>query len=181
MNDLRRKTCYRCKKAKSPTRFTRRRDGRVYDMCRGCVSEVLQRRPLATRTRLHHTASHRTCYLCTRSLTKAHFTRRTVGTYFSACKDCNSLVFAQRRRARLLAAEGEFTRAEWELVLARFDACPDCKRAWDQIPLLAGRKSVITVDHITPISRNGTNYISNIRPLCYACNSRKGDRSVPAR
>jgi hypothetical protein len=83
MNALPRRTCYRCGKAKSLSRFTRRRDGRFYEMCRSCVSEILERRPLRTRNRLHHTATHRTCYLCTRFLTVSRFTRRTTGTYFS--------------------------------------------------------------------------------------------------
>ncbi len=104
--------CYRCGKRKALGAFTRRKDGRVYEMCRVCVRAILQRAPGTSRQRLVHTATHRTCYLCTRRLTTKHFTRRTVGTYYSACKDCNKLVFAQRRRARLLAAEGSFTRAE---------------------------------------------------------------------
>lgn len=176
MTTASKKSCYRCRTSKRLSGFTQRRDGRFYDMCRTCVREILSRRPCSTRTRLQHSQTHRTCYLCTRSLPNSQFTRRTTGTYFSACRDCNRLVFAQRRRARLLAAEGEFTKAEWEALLAKFDACPDCRVPWEKIRILPGHKSAITVDHVLPLSKGGSNRIDNIRPLCYSCNSRKGDR-----
>ena len=35
---------------------------------------------------------------------KQNFTKRSVGTYFSACKECNKYEFQHTRRARL--AEG---------------------------------------------------------------------------
>lgn len=36
----------------------------------------------------------------------------------------------------------------------------------------------LTVDHIVPVSRGGTNDPSNLRTLCRSCNSRKGARSA---
>lgn len=104
------------------------------------------------------------------------FTRRSNGSYFSACKECNRHVFAQRRRARLNAAEGEYSLAEWQALVALFDHCPMCLREWSTIPPSPGGGAIITVDHIIAISRGGSNRIENLQPLCYSCNSRKGAR-----
>ncbi len=106
--------CYRCGQVKPLSAFVERVDDRHYRMCRACVSEILLKRPPGKREKLTHTDTHRTCYLCRRILPVDQFTRRSNGTYFSACKDCNRHVFAQRRRARLKGAEGSYSRAEWE-------------------------------------------------------------------
>ena len=128
-------TCYRCGVAKGPEDFTQRIDDRRYRMCRSCASEILARRG-TKRPKLHHTDTHRTCYLCDRLLPVESFTRRAKGNYFSACKDCNRHVFAQRRRARLLASDGSYTLAEWQELLARHARCPSCLRPWEDIPSL---------------------------------------------
>ena len=168
-------TCYICKCNKPMDGFIQRIDHTYYKMCRVCVSEILQKKG-GKRQKLHHTSTHRTCYLCIRFLPVSEFTRRKVGTYFSACKDCNKTVFAQRRRARMQGAEGTFTQQEWEALVVQFDRCPRCQRPWGDIPVLEGRASVITRDHIIPISKGGNNTIENIQPLCYSCNSAKGNR-----
>lgn len=167
------RTCYRCGFVKPLDAFTQRVDDRRYGMCRTCVAEILaaEGRP---RERLRHTATERTCYLCRRVLPVERFTRRANGTYISACKDCNRHVFAQRRRARLAGAEGSYTRAEWDALLAQHDRCPTCGRRWEDIPPPASGASVVTVDHVVPISKGGANSIDNLRPLCFSCNSRKG-------
>jgi hypothetical protein len=59
-----------------------------------------------------------------------------------------------------------------------YSICPDCKRPWGRIPPPAGRSSVVTVDHIFPRAKGGSDSISNLRPLCYSCNSRKGARVI---
>lgn len=146
-------------------------------MCRSCVSEVLVAGQRGSKKeRLAHTDTERICYLCRRQLPNAEFTRRSNGSYFSACKDCNRNVFAQRRRARLKGAEGSYSTAEWNELVAQYERCPLCQRLWAEIPPPPGRASVITADHVVPISKGGANYIANIQPLCYSCNSRKGDR-----
>lgn len=75
-------------------------------------------------------------------------------------------------------AEGTFTTAEWEALKRSHATCQDCGRRWEEIPLPAGRVSSITRDHVLPISKGGRNDIGNLRPLCFSCNSRKGDRFV---
>jgi 5-methylcytosine-specific restriction endonuclease McrA len=74
--------------------------------------------------------------------------------------------YASQRRARVLTVEGSHTLDEW--------------KAWRGItrghyPACGGHvgEDKLTRDHIIPITKGGTDYISNIQPLCRACNSRK--------
>ena len=166
--------CYRCHIEKLMSAFISRIDKRYYNMCRVCVSEILcQSRVDRKREKLQHTETHQTCYLCRRFLPVEEFTRRSNGTFFSACKDCNRHVFNQRRRARLKQSQGSYTRQEWEALVAQYKSCLMCLRPWGEIPLLASGAAVITVDHVVPISKGGSNTIDNVQPLCYSCNSKK--------
>jgi 5-methylcytosine-specific restriction endonuclease McrA len=76
-------------------------------------------------------------------------------------------VINHRRKARLANIPGSFTVEEWEQLKARYDyRCVCCHRQEPGIKL--------TVDHIIPTSDpRSTNFISNIQPLCKACNSAK--------
>jgi 5-methylcytosine-specific restriction endonuclease McrA len=68
-----------------------------------------------------------------------------------------------RRYARKKNAEGSHTLKEWENLKKKFNyKCAIC-----------GLKKPLTKDHIKPLSLGGTDYISNIQPLCRNCNSRK--------
>lgn len=165
--------CYRCHRRKPDGAFIQRIDDRHYRMCRACVSEIMLARP-ERKERLAHTATERTCYLCRRILPVSEFTRRSNGTFFSACKGCNRHVFAQRRRARLKAVGGSYSVAEWITLAAQYDRCPMCLRMWGDIKREGSTADVITADHIIPISRGGANSIENIQPLCFSCNSKKG-------
>jgi len=71
-----------------------------------------------------------------------------------------------RRWARLHNAKGSYTLQEWQELKARYNQrCAICKL-----------EKKLTIDHIIPLSKNGSNYIDNIQPLCKSCNSSKRDK-----
>jgi hypothetical protein len=39
----------------------------------------------------------------------------------------------------------------------------------------SGQETMITVDHIIPKSRGGGNELANLQPMCFPCNTRKGN------
>ena len=71
-----------------------------------------------------------------------------------------------QRYARERGAEGSYTIEEWEALCEKHQhRCAIC-----------GEQKPLTVDHIIPLSKGGTNYISNIQPLCRNCNSKKHNK-----
>lgn len=76
-----------------------------------------------------------------------------------------------RHRVRLQKAVGSHTLKQW---LAKIELygwrCFYCKRK-------LSLKNV-SKDHAIPISRNGSDFISNILPSCGFCNSKKGNKTV---
>lgn len=70
-----------------------------------------------------------------------------------------------RRRALKLGASGSHTLAEWRIVLSQFNgSCAYCP------------SPATSRDHIVPLTRGGSDYISNIYPACAPCNSSKGNK-----
>ncbi len=77
-----------------------------------------------------------------------------------------------RRRASRLGASGSHTVAEWlALCAASSWLCAYCGRVLT--------KGTAHRDHLTPLSRGGSDDISNIAVSCRPCNSSKGTRTVP--
>jgi 5-methylcytosine-specific restriction endonuclease McrA len=76
---------------------------------------------------------------------------------------------AHRRRARQRGISGSHTLAEWRELCVKFgNRCVCC-----------GKARKLTRDHIVPISNpKATNNIGNLQPLCYSCNSAKGNRRI---
>ena len=67
------------------------------------------------------------------------------------------------RRYREKGISGSHTLEQWEELKKKYGLrCAKCKK-----------KEVLTRDHIIPVTKGGSNDISNIQPLCRPCNSRK--------
>ncbi len=78
------------------------------------------------------------------------------------------------RRARLKAAPGSYTVAQWEALKSdQGFACLMCGAKEPEITL--------TVDHVIPLAVGGSNSIENIQGLCYTCNNRKGPKVIDLR
>ena len=76
-----------------------------------------------------------------------------------------------KRKALKFNAPGHFTGLEWKLL----------KEKYGNICLCCRKKKKLTIDHIIPLSKGGTNYINNIQPLCKSCNSSKGTKTIDYR
>jgi 5-methylcytosine-specific restriction endonuclease McrA len=76
-----------------------------------------------------------------------------------------------RRRARLAGAEGTFTKAEWLALLDKYG-----RRC-----LCCGSTENLEPDHVVPVVKGGSNWITNIQPLCRSCNASKKDRTIDYR
>ena len=72
----------------------------------------------------------------------------------------------RRRRSLENHSEGSFTDAEWKSLCDSFG----------NVCLCCGSTETLEPDHVLPISKGGSSYISNIQPLCKSCNSSKCDK-----
>lgn len=80
--------------------------------------------------------------------------------------------YNQARLARLRNVGGRITAKEWRDLCSKYDnKCLCC-----------GRSDVkLSLDHVLPISKGGTNTIDNAQPLCISCNSSKRDKHIDYR
>jgi 5-methylcytosine-specific restriction endonuclease McrA len=76
---------------------------------------------------------------------------------------------AQKRRAISEGADGKFTAAEIkDLFLKQRGMCAICRKKLKQ-----GGSEKFHIDHIQPISKGGSNWITNIQLACQPCNLKK--------
>jgi len=174
------KLCKRCGLEKSPSKFYRLSsapDGRQYQ-CKACKQENYQKHynnPL-TRSRMLKCNSEWRCAnpQSFRKSSKKYY-RNNKEKLLQSQRDYRrsehgkklTAEAGRRRRAWKLGAEGSFTEDEWQQVVQLFGfkcANPNCSNP----------SKPLTKDHIVPLSIGGTDYITNIQPLCRPCNSSKG-------
>lgn len=75
----------------------------------------------------------------------------------------------RRRRARLVAAEGNHTAHDVELIFSmQSGKCASCKKKLNK----SGDQK-FHVDHINPLARGGSSWPYNLQCLCPSCNLRK--------
>ncbi len=78
-----------------------------------------------------------------------------------------------RRRARKANAKGTFTADDWKQRLAYHDyRCIYCG-----VEKHETKEKYLTMEHLIPLSRGGTNWPSNLAPSCKSCNCSKGTRT----
>ena len=75
------------------------------------------------------------------------------------------------RRARLRSAPGKIVIRQWRTLCNWFgNICVACSRS-----------EKLTLDHVIPLVKGGSNDISNIQPLCLACNLSKSTKIIDYR
>ena len=76
----------------------------------------------------------------------------------------------RKRWAQEKGAEGSCSASEWQEILDFYgNKCLHCSAP--------ANDSVLTQDHIIPVSKEGSSWPENLQPLCRPCNSAKGARN----
>lgn len=81
-----------------------------------------------------------------------------------------------QRRTRKVINGGHFSPKEWLMLCQEFDFHCINPKCWEILPF-----GKITIDHVIPISKEGSNGIENIQPLCKSCNCKKKDKTIDYR
>jgi hypothetical protein len=83
----------------------------------------------------------------------------------------NNRISHIKTRAKRSGAEGFHSTQQWINLKEQYgNHCLDCGIHESKLTSRRKAERHLTPDHIIPLSRGGTNWISNIQPLCLPCN-----------
>jgi 5-methylcytosine-specific restriction endonuclease McrA len=102
-------------------------------------------------------------------VTRRHWLRQYARKYYRQNRDYWKAKNHQRKA--LLKGGGEYSPTEWRRLCDWFGG----------ICLACGERSELTVDHVIPISKGGSNTIDNLQPLCGTCNNTKKTKTIDYR
>lgn len=159
------KTCNRCKRDLPVESFSKNKaakDG-LQGRCKPCAKESYTEWRLANPDKARANSYKQTAKL--KAKNPNYHAEWEARNYATPAGRARVVANKNRRRARLMEAAGEVTAEEFaELCLLYEGKCLAC-----------GRDNVrMTMDHVIPLSKGGSNTINNIQPLCMPCNSTKG-------
>ncbi len=173
--------CRKCGHDKNETEFYRRSNGKLQDCCKSCYIartgdyQRKEKDAVDARARDRYARDPEKYRERSREWAAAHpearheIQRRSDRKHPRSAED--NYIYCSNRRARSKNAEGSFTKDEWEQLKAQYgNRCVAC-----------GDDGPLTADHVVPLILGGTNYITNIQPLCRSCNSSKNDKIIDYR
>lgn len=157
------KTCSCCKETKPVTEFHKNKGGRygVRSTCKVCKN--------AARARwAEENPEYQANYYAENREKKLAYCSK-----WAKANPDKYRAYRQRRRAKKRDAAGDFTAAEWKAKLEYYGyRCRYCGINKNDTP-----EGWLEADHAIPLSRGGTNFISNIVPACKSCNCSKGTKT----
>ncbi len=176
------KKCARCGMIKSVTEFykTHQLSSGYSSYCKECCCKISrnQRNPNRFDAPPMLVENSKVCPRCKNEKPLSEFSPRkrkdAPNGLSSWCKECNRVsrdgdsksVYASNFRAKKKAAVGTVTVDDWKQIKHDCNyTCHRCKRSEPEIQL--------TIDHVIPLAKGGTNYPSNIQALCRSCNCAK--------
>lgn len=166
--------CYSCRStASTPHRFRATHTNQLSDgkVCPGC----LKWKQISAFNKRQTNGKYRHAYCVDCNREKKSILRKTNPEKVNATRRLyyqrNSTRINEMRLYRTYQTEGSHSLDEWTALCKWFgDKCLAC-----------GTSKQITIDHVVPLVFGGTNYITNLQPLCRSCNCTKRMKTIDYR